>query len=498
MGIWLKVWLPILQTFQNRTIHLPAAQCQTQFHTFHFYNSKPSVPPTTNQQLFRSELEKNNTGLMDITDSSGVQNPLSQPPKGPHPGSRNGSGNFPSVNQGSSGGGRTAERPVHIDSVYGAKSKCRLSPCYQSSVPKLFPGKGVIQDGGLADSKVPNTTRGLYDDIGLEGCILCSTNSFLSQEVSEGCVSKQNMRVPVPTIRPIFGSPSPHKNTETSVGCPTFTGDSDCYLHRRHVTALSTEQCVAGNVWSGGRFPGKTGVSGEEREVLNHPLPADNLSRGPAGLSDNDAFPVSAKTNEHHRHVLSPPSTLIGRVSHASPTGILFAPLHYRGLQRVHLQAVLQYGHRRRVLVPLTSQALDHLNWWVLDSGRANGCPIQLPPIDTTIWTDASNTGWGNLPGDIHWGPVRCRRGEEAHQYLGITSSNTSRAGSLATSAPGTKTCSLADIHKQEGRYTLQCSHSPCPGTMGSGLGCWSIPDSTAHSRHSEYSSRYSFQADRD
>ena len=111
----------------------------------------------------------------------------------------------------------------------------------------------------------------------------------------------------------------------------------------------------------------------------------------------------------------------------------------------------------------------------------------------------------GNLPGDIHWGPLGCGRGEGAHQCLGVTSSNTSPAGILTTSAPGTKTCSLADrqhhsggIHKQEGGYTLPCSHSPSPGTMGSGPGCGSIPDSTAHSRHSEYSSRYSFQADRD
>ena len=111
----------------------------------------------------------------------------------------------------------------------------------------------------------------------------------------------------------------------------------------------------------------------------------------------------------------------------------------------------------------------------------------------------------GNLPEDVHWGPLGYRRGEGAHQCLGVTSSNTSPAGNLATSAPGTKTCSLADkqhhsggIHKQEGGYTLPCSHSPSPGTMGSGLGCGSIPDNTPHSRHSEYSSRYSFQADRD
>lgn len=33
-------------------------------------------------------------------------------------------------------------------------------------------------------------------------------------------------------------------------------------------------------------------------------------------------------------------STLIGRMSHASQTGIMLAPLHYRALQRLHLQAV--------------------------------------------------------------------------------------------------------------------------------------------------------------
>ena len=178
-----------------------------------------------------------------------------------------------------------------------------------------FLGKESFKMEGLQISEVSNTTRGLYNEIGLEGCILCSTNSSLSQEVCIKtkhvyvCVSKQNIRVPVPTIRSIFGSPSLHKNTETSVGCPTFTGDSDCYLHRRHVTSPSTEQCVAGNVCSGGRFPGKTGVPGEEREVLNHPLPADNLSRSPAGLHDNDTLPrpASAKTNEHPGHVLSPP-----------------------------------------------------------------------------------------------------------------------------------------------------------------------------------------------
>ena len=89
-------------------------------------------------------------------------------------------------------------------------------------------------------------------------------------------------------------------------------------------------------------------------------------------------------------------STLIGQMSHASQTGILVAPLHYRGLHHLHLQAVSHLGQARKVIVPLTSQAHKDLEWWVSEiSYRLNGCPIQLAPINLTVWTDASKQGWG-------------------------------------------------------------------------------------------------------
>ena len=234
-----------------------------------------------------------------------------------------------------------------------------------------------------------------------------STNSSLSHEVSEVCVSKQNIRVPVPTIRCIFGSPSLHKNTETSIGCPTFTGDSDCYLHRRHVTPPSIEQCVAGNVCSGGRFPGETGVPGEEREVLNHPLPADNLSRSPAGLHDNDSLPASAKTNEHPGHVLSPPCSKEccsecpvhpywkneSCLSNRDPD----CPTPLQGSSTCTPASSVTVWSQKDSASPLKFSGPGRPELVVLDSSRANGCPIQLPPIDTTIWTDASKTEWGQL-----------------------------------------------------------------------------------------------------
>ena len=88
-------------------------------------------------------------------------------------------------------------------------------------------------------------------------------------------------------------------------------------------------------------------------------------------------------------------STLIGQMSHASQTGISVAPLHYRGLRRLYLQAVSQHWQARKVIVPLSSQAHKDLEWWVSESScRLNCCPIQLPPIDPTVWSDASKKGW--------------------------------------------------------------------------------------------------------
>ena len=112
-------------------------------------------------------------------------------------------------------------------------------------------------------------------------------------------------------------------------------------------------------------------------------------------------------------------STLIGQMSHASQTGILVAPLHYGGLQCLYLQAVSQHGQARKVIVPLTSQAHKDLEWWVSESSyRLNGCPIQLPPIDLTVWSDALKMGWGAANQGIstggHWSV------EEAQWHINV------------------------------------------------------------------------------
>ena len=72
-----------------------------------------------------------------------------------------------------------------------------------------------------------------------------------------------------------------------------------------------------------------------------------------------------------------------------------------------------------------------HLEWWVSESRcRLNGCPIQLPPIDLTVWSDASKTHWGAAYQGIstggHWSV------EEAQWHINVLEL---RAATLALKA---------------------------------------------------------------
>ena len=108
-------------------------------------------------------------------------------------------------------------------------------------------------------------------------------------------------------------------------------------------------------------------------------------------------------------------STLIGRISHASQTGIMLAPLHYGSLPRLHLQAVAHYGHGGNVLIPLTYQALADPEWWVSESNHLNSCPIRHPRWTLLFGLMHPKRARGSITANIYWAPLECRRGEGAY-----------------------------------------------------------------------------------
>jgi hypothetical protein len=87
-------------------------------------------------------------------------------------------------------------------------------------------------------------------------------------------------------------------------------------------------------------------------------------------------------------------SVLLGRMNHCAQVGMAQGPLHYRVLQQQHITSVKKYGHKAQI--PLNRGSLDDLLWWMSpEIHQFNKSPLNLPPFDMVIHTDASTQGWG-------------------------------------------------------------------------------------------------------
>ena len=154
------------------------------------------------------------------------------------------------------------------------------------------------------------------------------------------------------------------------------------------------------------RPTGKAGLSGEKGDVLSHSLPMSNLSWSCPRLHNNDSVPPSTKTYHHCGHLPSHPCSrewLSEDSVHVNWTNEPCITNRDLGcttsLQRSSMStpanSVTSWAGRE-IDSPLNPQAQNDLEWWVSESSyRLNGCPIQLPPINLTVWSDASNQGWG-------------------------------------------------------------------------------------------------------
>ena len=235
--------------------------------------------------------------------------------------------------------------------------------------------------------------------------------------------------------------------------------------------------------------------------MLSHPMPVCGLSRGPFGLINSDTLSYSAIARQHCVHMSTssclkewfPEDPVYSDWTHeprfsdrdtACPTSL-----------RLRLHTVTQYGHGWDVVIALSHQALDDLEW------------LSNPtPPDRCYHLDRrfhERLG-GSLSGNIYWSSLECRGDECAHQCLGITGCIVSLESTTTTSATCTQ-CPHTDrqhyssgIHQQEWGDALPCPDESGLGTVGSCPGSGSVLDSTAYSRDSEWSSRLSLPAARE
>ena len=127
-----------------------------------------------------------------------------------------------------SSGGRTRDRRVPL--------------CDQPKGTKQISSKGKVQSGGAPYRSLSSTQGRLYDETRPQGRLLWSPDTSRVEQISSFSVQGNNLRVPLPPIRPLPGSPSLHLDHPSDC-CPTaFRRDTDSRLLGRSSPDSSSER----------------------------------------------------------------------------------------------------------------------------------------------------------------------------------------------------------------------------------------------------------------
>ena len=190
-------------------------------------------------------------------------------------------------------------------------------------------------------------------------------------------------------------------HSETSVSGAPVTRNSDCNLHRQHAATSSTEPGVAKTVCAGGSLSGKSGLPGQDGEMLSCSIPAYCLSRGPVGPDNNGTFSPSAKAKPYFGGLSTPSRTelspnkdslhsdwtyepCLSNRDHACPSSPQSSPAP----SPTSSDSVWPWEQSDNPLDPSSPGGLGVV-------GLREPTPEWHPPIDATIWTNASKKGWG-------------------------------------------------------------------------------------------------------
>ena len=105
-----------------------------------------------------------------------------------------------------------------------------VPPCDQSKGIKQISSEGEVQNGGAPYCSLSSTQGRLYDETRPKGRLLCSPDTPGVEEISSFPVQGDNLRVPLPPIWSLPGSPSLHQNPPSDCCQTAFRRDTNCHL----------------------------------------------------------------------------------------------------------------------------------------------------------------------------------------------------------------------------------------------------------------------------
>ena len=252
-------------------------------------------------------------------------------------------------------GSQASGRPVHVHPVLSTKRKWRLSTYHQPSYSKPFLGEGVLQDEGTASSKKSLIHQGDFimkldlKDAYYALPIHHSHRKYLRFVYQDRTYEFQCL--------PFGLSSAPRAFTKTlksvltvlrSMGIRVVIYTDDMLLLHQQCKVLQKIFAQVVDLLETLGFLVKkekcSSIPCQRLIFLGAVLDSTTmtLSLPPPKLTSivDTCHHLLAQGSGSVRTL----STLIRQMRHASQTGILVAPLHYRGLQRLYLQAVSQHG----------------------------------------------------------------------------------------------------------------------------------------------------------
>lgn len=124
---------------------------------------------------------------------------------------------------------------VHFNTLFSGESSRdrKVPPCDQPKGTKQISSKGGVPNGGAPHCSLSSTQGRLYDETRPQGCLLCSPDTSGVEEISSFPVQGNNLRVPLPPIRPLPGSPSLHKDPPSDCCQTAFRRDTNSHLLER-------------------------------------------------------------------------------------------------------------------------------------------------------------------------------------------------------------------------------------------------------------------------
>ena len=95
------------------------------------------------------------------------------------------------------------------------------------------------------------------------------------------------------------------------------------------------------------------------------------------------------------RHTIREVAQIIGLLVSSLPT-VRCGECHYRALEQDKILPLKTAKGNVDSPMPLSSRSIEELNWWLREKPNSYYL-IQLPPVDISLNSDASLTGWGGV-----------------------------------------------------------------------------------------------------